>query len=107
MSTQPNQSQNTYKAPRNGQAVDPPTACTHKPEDFSQPAINRGQRRINYELVVVDQKLAKALEALKCAIAGTPGFEDVDFDAFEGAISDVYQTSSKVAGHVPPGCDPS
>ena len=107
MSTQPNQSQNTYKAPSNGQAVDPPAVCTHKPEDFSQPAINRGQRRINYELVVVDQKLAKALEALKCIIAGTPGFHNVDFDAFEGALSEVYETSKKVAGHVPPGCDPS
>lgn len=107
MSTQPNQSQRTLKSPSNGQAVDPPTTCTHKPDDFSQLAINKGQRRINYELVVVDQKLAKALEALKCIIAGTPGFENVDFDEFEGAISDVYDTSRKVAGHVPPGCDPS
>ena len=44
------------------------TQMEYAPEDFSQSAINRGQRQINYALTVVDEKIAKAIVALKDAI---------------------------------------
>lgn len=79
----------------------------YDPEDFSQRAINRGQRQINFALTTVDEKLAKALQALKHAIAQTPGMARIDFDGVDEAISDVYNTSSRVADIKPPGCDPT
>jgi hypothetical protein len=82
------------------------TQKEYAPEDFSQLAINRGQRKINYALTVVDEKLAKAMELLRNAIAATPAGHDIDFDAFDQAISDVYRTSRRVASIKPPGCDP-
>ena len=83
--------------------------CTQReydPQDFSQQAINRGQRQINFALTVVDEKLAKALGALRDALARTPGLARVDFDLVDEAIADVYNTSNKVADIKPPGCDP-
>ena len=82
------------------------TQKEYAPEDFSQLAINRGQRKINYALTVVDEKLAKAMELLRDAIAASPAGHDIDFDAFDEAIIDVYRTSGKVASVKPPGCDP-
>ena len=79
----------------------------YDPQDFSQQAINRGQRQINFALTVVHEKLIKALEALRHAIARTPGLARVDFDLVDEAISDVYNTSSRVADIKPPGCDPT
>lgn len=77
----------------------------YAPEDFSQSAINRGQRQINYALTVVDQKLIRVLELMRDAIAASPGGRDIDFDAVDEAISDVYRTSRRVADIKPPGCD--
>jgi len=45
----------------------------YNPNDFSQAAINSGQRKINYALTVVDEKLAKALQALCDALAEVVG----------------------------------
>ena len=44
----------------------------YDPNDFSQAAINSGQRKINYALTVVNEKLAKALEALCNALVALP-----------------------------------
>ena len=44
----------------------------YKPENYSQGAINAGQRKINYALTLVDEKLIKALEALRDAIKALP-----------------------------------
>ena len=82
------------------------TQMEYAPEDFSQLAINRGQRKINYALTLVDDKLAKAVKLLRDAIAESPAGRDIDFDAFDEAISEVYSTSSRVAHIKPPGCDP-
>ena len=38
-------------------------------EDFSQSAINNGQRKINYALTVVDKRIATAIEALRDVVA--------------------------------------
>jgi hypothetical protein len=104
MHTQENpHSENYASKPRDQRDV---TQREYDPQDFSQQAINRGQRQINFALTVVDEKLAKALEALKDAIAGTPGFAGIDFDVVDEAVSDVYNTSNKVADIKPPGCDP-
>ena len=83
------------------------TQMEYAPEDFSQSAINRGQRKINYALTMVDEKLAKAMEALRDAIAASPAGRDIDFEAFDEAINEVYQTSRRVASIKPPGCDPT
>ena len=76
---------------------------SYKPEDFSQSAINRGQRLINGELVLVDQKIAKAIEELKNVLVNAlPG---TNFDSVQAAIEEVEKDSKEVAGIIPPGCD--
>jgi len=82
------------------------TQKEYAPDDFSQTAINRGQRQINYALTVVDQKLALAVKLLRDAIAASPGGHDIDFDAVDEAIKDVYRRSRLVADIKPPGCEP-
>lgn len=81
------------------------TQMEYAPEDFSQSAINRGQRKINYALTVVDQRLARTLKLMRDAIAATPGGQDIDFDEVDEAIKEVYQLSRQVADIKPPGCD--
>lgn len=76
-------------------------------EDFSQSAINNGQRKINYALTVVDKKIATAIEALRDVVAALPVAHNTNFDALNQAIIDVYRTSEKVASIKPPGCDSS
>jgi len=76
-------------------------------EDFSQSAINKGQRKINFALTVVDVKLIKLIEALRDAVAALPAAHNINVDDLNKAITDVYQTSEKVASIKPPGCDPT
>jgi hypothetical protein len=78
----------------------------YTPQDFSQAAINGGQRKINYALTVVDEKLVKALEALKDAIAALPTAHNIDLKNVNAAIKEVRDLSQLVAGIKPPGCDP-
>jgi len=75
----------------------------YEPEDFSQLAINRGQRMINYELTVVNAKLAKAIEKLKDAIEEAK-LGEIDFGPVKDALKAVSKANSKVAGIIPPGC---
>jgi len=77
----------------------------YPPEDFSQSAINRGQRLINGELVQVDQKIAKAIEELKNVLAGAKSLTGVNFKSVQAAIDEVKKDSQEVAGIIPPGCD--
>ena len=83
------------------------THMEYAPEDFSQAAINRGQRQINYALTVVDKKIINAIKALKNAIAASPAGRDIDFEAVDDAISEAYETGGRVADIKPPGCDPT
>lgn len=83
------------------------TQMEYDPEDFSQAAINRGQRKINYALTVVDDKLIKALEALRDAVAALPAAHNINLVKVNQAISEFYQISQQVAGIKPPGCDPN
>ena len=76
-------------------------------EDFSQSAINNGQRKINFALTVVDVKLVEAIEALRDAVAALPAAHNMKVEALNKAIEDVYLTSQKVADIKPPGCDPN
>jgi len=75
----------------------------YPPEDFSQSAINRGQRLINGELVLVDQKIARAIEELKNVLA--TALSNVNFASVQAAIEEVKRDSEEVAGIIPPGCD--
>ena len=95
MATHERHSEGTHN---NGEEKDPPKTEAHAdyappppyaPEDFSQSAINRGQRLINGELVLVDQKLAKAIEELKNVLASAPGLAGVNFDSVQAAIDEV------------------
>jgi len=78
----------------------------YKPEDYSQSAINAGQRKINYALTVVDEKLIKAIESLRDAIKAVPATHTINLVDVNRAISEVYGLSQQVAGIKPPGCDP-
>ena len=113
MTTHKHHSEGTQN-PANGEEKEPPTTKAeagyappppYKPEDFSQSAINRGQRLINGELVLVDQKIAKAIEELKNVLASASGLAGVNFDAVQAAIDEVKKDSEEVAGIIPPGCD--
>ena len=77
----------------------------YTPQDFSQSAINNGQRQINYALTVVDIKLIKLIETLRDVIAGLPIAHKLDLAGLNEAIHDVYRTSRRVADIKPPGCD--
>lgn len=109
--THKHQSEATHN-PANGEEKDPPKkeakvtytpTPPYAPEDFSQSAINRGQRLINGELVLVDQKIAKAIEELKNVLVNAlPG---TNFDSVQDAIDEVYKDSKEVAGIIPPGCE--
>ena len=79
---------------------------------YSQDEINKGQRRINYELCEVDSKLLEALNALLCLLKEprTPpqisqGLRQADFSTVEAAISAATDISEKVADIKPPGCE--
>ena len=79
----------------------------YEPHDFSQAAINSGQRKINYALTVVDEKLAKAIEALRDAIAALPTAHHIDLKQVNAALKEFRDLSQQVAGVKPPGCDPN
>ena len=111
MTTHKHHSEGTQN-PANGEEKEPPTTKAqagyappppYKPEDFSQSAINRGQRLINGELVLVDQKIAKAIEELKNVLA--TALSNVNFASVQAAIEEVKRDSGGVAGIIPPGCD--
>jgi aspartate ammonia-lyase len=78
----------------------------YKSEDYSQSAINAGQRKINYALTVVDEKLIEAIEALRDAIKALPATHSINLVEVNQAISEVIGFSQQVAGIKPPGCDP-
>jgi len=78
----------------------------YNPNDFSQSAINSGQRKINYALTVVDGKLAKALEALCKAIEALPPTHNIDLKNVNAALKEFHDLSALVTGVKPPGCDP-
>jgi|KBSSwiStaDraftv2_1062776.scaffolds.fasta_scaffold69185_4 hypothetical protein len=79
----------------------------YNPDDYTQSGINKGQRKINYALTLVDEKLVKAIEKLRDAIAAVPAAHNIDLAEVNEAIDDALETSKKVAGIKPPGCDPN
>lgn len=81
------------------------TQTEYAPEDFSQAAINRGQRQINYALTMVEQKIIQTIEALKHAIAASPAGHTIDLEAVEDAINEAKQLNEEVASIKPPGCE--
>lgn len=73
-------------------------------EDFSQKAINEGQRIINGELTELGKTLAKILQALKDAIKKSPIGSEIDCCAIQNDITKAIAISERVAGYYPPGC---
>ena len=82
------------------------TQMEYDAANYTQSDINKGQRKINYALTVVDERLAKALVALRDAIAALPAAHNIDLKGVDAAIKDAVDTSRLVAGIQPPGCDP-
>ena len=82
------------------------TQMEYDPKNYTQPEINSGQRKINYALTLVDERLAKAIKALTDAIAALPAAHNIDLEGVNAAIKDAVETSQQVAGIQPPGCDP-
>lgn len=82
------------------------TQMEYAPEDFSQAAINSGQRKINYALTLVIDRLTKALETVRDAVAALPAAHKIDLTEVNEAINEVYELNQQVAGIKPPGCDP-
>ncbi|HET6975067.1 MAG TPA: hypothetical protein VFI24_02005 [Pyrinomonadaceae bacterium] len=84
---------------------------TQYPND-SQEDINKGQRRINYELVRVDDKLidvvrmlVELLKQTKALHPPTAGARILTVETIENALKEAYEISAKVADIKPPGCE--
>lgn len=73
-------------------------------EDFSQKAINEGQRIINGQLTELGKTLANTLQALKDAIKKSPIGSEIDCCAIQNDITKAIAISKRVAGYYPPGC---
>ena len=73
-------------------------------EDWSQKAINEGQRIINGELTELGKTLARTLQALKDAIKTSSIGHDIDCCAIQNDITKAIAISERVAGYYPPGC---
>src|SRR5262245_30150301 len=115
MSTTETQPQSNPPIGPNGDAktveagTDPPyNGGKYKLEDFSQQRINRGQQRINYLIVEVNEKLVEALNQFKIAVAVCASNGTVNLGPVEAAINEVSEAADRIAGEFPPGCgDPS
>ena len=79
--------------------------CTHDPDDFGQLSINRGQRKINYKLNVVDMKVIEALKALRDAVANLTNSANPHINTATSAIAMADEISKVVADIRPPGCE--
>lgn len=75
----------------------------YDPEDFSQLAINRGQRKINYKLNYADETLAEAIQALRDVVEKT-GVASGKFSEVDKALAEAKTISGAIPGIIPPGC---
>ena len=73
--------------------------------DKQQQEINDGQRKINGALCYVDWYVIEALEELIKALENNGSGLRINLDEAKKAIKVAYDTSPKVAGIEPPGCD--
>ena len=78
----------------------------YAPDDFSQSAINRGQRVINYQLTEVAKKLSHLVSLLTEALAKTPILDQDEVVKMRKEIKEATEISKTVADIYPPGCDP-
>ena len=77
----------------------------YKPDDFSQSAINRGQRHINYYIAKTGEEVVSAFREVRNLIAVLSAHGHVDLHALDAAIERVSQATIKIAGPFPPGCE--
>jgi hypothetical protein len=73
--------------------------------------INKGQAKINFQLVDVDQKTISALRdtlGIIKEIAAIPALashlRNLDFSSLEKGLDEAQEQSKKVADIIPPGC---
>lgn len=79
------------------------------PSDYWKPTnAKEGQRRINAQLVNVDQMLIEIIRHLRAEIARccAVSARSADFKKIDDMLNLASQTSGKVAHIEPPGCDP-
>jgi hypothetical protein len=110
MSSQPNPSPDVHSAKPNGEmesaeaeANEEYPETEYKPEDFSQLAINRGQRTINGKLNDADKALASAIQALRDALEKT-GVAPGKLSEVDKALSEAKTITGVIPGVIPPGC---
>lgn len=73
-------------------------------EDFSQSAINRGQREINKLVQTADEKIVDAFNEVRNLIAVLNSHGHVDLKKLDDAIGKVAKATHDIAGPYPPGC---
>lgn len=80
------------------------------PSDYWDPKnAKEGQRRINAQLVNVDQMIIEAIRELRAEIAKFPGSAkaaDLNLKRIDEMLNEADRTSGKIAHIEPPGCDP-
>lgn len=79
--------------------------------EYSLEEINKGQAKINFQLVAVDQKTISALKDILGIIkniAAVPALaahlRDLDVSSIEKVLDDAMVQSNGVADIIPPGC---
>lgn len=106
MSTHPKESSDVQNG--NSHVLAPQAGGKKKPydhDDYSQKAINQGQRIINYQLTEATKKLEEAVKELRKAVSKVPGVDKNDLTAADNAVSAAEAISSTVADIRPPGCE--
>ena len=109
MSNPNNTHQNNSASRTDGPETETRSGYTHPeygPLDFSQSAINRGQRRINYELTEACQKLSEALGLLFEVACKSPTASQQELAKIKELVIEATAISNDVASIKPPGCDP-
>lgn len=112
MLTLENQSGDNFASGGNGQESETGgdggeyTHQKYDPEDFSQSAINEGQRIINYQLTEIGKKLSHALLLLTEALVKNPSLNKDEMLKIIKEIKEASEISKIVADIYPPGCEP-
>ena len=77
----------------------------YDPKLYSADDVNAGQRKINFALTQVDEKLVAVLIAVANALKEPPGEARNHVPAIEAGIREADRILKHVASIRPPGCD--
>ena len=77
----------------------------YRPQDYDQPQVNAGQRKINFAITQAERKLVDVLTIMKDALHAPPGQAKTYVDQISRAIDAATTAINHVASIRPPGCD--